>query len=601
MRNMKLYARLFISFLFVAVLAVAVGGVGIFGMLRISESGLYMKESITEPMPHLAFTERTLLTIRIHVREMVMASLKGDFALVETEFANIANLLPVLDQHMNAYRSLIQDPEVMRLFDEARALYENDLVPVVVSIYAASQIADIPAIFSAMELCRYYSDRILDNFARCFEIMIYQAQVASLYATNMAQTLLIAIIIALVIAVVATVVLAFYVSGMISKPINFLTSALEDVAGGDLTKRLAEEGQDEVATASRSYNKTMEELKKMISTIKNQSEKLSDGGSLLANDMNQTATAINEITDNIKTIQGRVMNQSASVSETHSTMEQVVANLNKLNSHVEKQSVNVSMASSAIEQMVGNTRSVTETLFKNAVNVKALKEASDVGRDGLSEVSADIQEIARESEGLLEINSVMQTIASQTNLLSMNAAIEAAHAGEAGRGFAVVADEIRKLAENSGKQSKIIGTVLKKIKESIDKITRSTGSVLNNFEAIDSSVRVVAEQEENILKTMEEQGMGSKQILEGMGTVNEITRQVKNSTSEMLEGAKEVIQESENLEKATQEITSGMNEMAMGTEKINMAVNHVNDLSGKNSEGITVLIKEVSRFKVDSR
>jgi len=148
--------------------------------------------------------------------------------------------------------------------------------------------------------------------------------------------------------------------------------------------------------------------------------------------------------------------------------------------------------------MIANIDSVTGTLVSNAGNVKTLQDASEAGRAGLQEVAADIQEIARESEGILEINSVMANIASQTNLLSMNAAIEAAHAGETGKGFAVVADEIRKLAESSGEQSKTIGTVLKKIKGSIDKIKRSTENVLNKFEAIDSSVRTVAQQEENI-------------------------------------------------------------------------------------------------------
>jgi len=222
-----------------------------------------------------------------------------------------------------------------------------------------------------------------------------------------------------------------------------------------------------------------------------------------------------------------------------------------------------------------------------------------VGRTGLSDVASDIQEIARESEGLLEINSVMENIASQTNLLSMNAAIEAAHAGEAGKGFAVVADEIRKLAESSSNQSKTIGAVLKKIKSSIDKITQSTGNVLNKFEAIDTNIKVVAEQEDNVRSAMEEQGIGSKQLLQGVGNVNDITRQVKSGSNEMLEGAKEVIRESENLEKATQEITLGMNEMSDGADRVNQAVNNVNDISRKNRDAIDVLIKEVSRFKVE--
>ncbi|MDR3247968.1 MAG: methyl-accepting chemotaxis protein, partial [Treponema sp.] len=239
------------------------------------------------------------------------------------------------------------------------------------------------------------------------------------------------------------------------------------------------------------------------------------------------------------------------------------------------------------------------TLVKNSENVRDLIGASEVGRTGLQEVATDIQEIARDSEGLLEINAVMENIASQTNLLSMNAAIEAAHAGEAGKGFAVVADEIRKLAESSGEQSKTISTVLKKIKESIDTITRSTNSVLNKFEAIDEGVKTVSVQEENIRAAMEEQSVGSRQILEVIGQLSEITQSVKSGSDEMLEGSREVIAEGKSLEKATQEITSGMNEMVTGADQINVAVNQVNDISGQNKEDINVLVKEVSRFKVE--
>jgi methyl-accepting chemotaxis protein len=180
----------------------------------------------------------------------------------------------------------------------------------------------------------------------------------------------------------------------------------------------------------------------------------------------------------------------------------------------------------------------------------------------------------------------------------MNAAIEAAHAGEAGKGFAVVADEIRKLAENSGEQSKTISTVLKKIKDSIDKIIKSTGNVLNKFEAIDNGIKIVSDQEENIRSAMEEQGAGSKQILEAIGQLNETTRMVKGGSEEMREGSRQVIQESRNLELVTQEITNGMNEMATGADQINAAVNQVNTISSVNKANIDILVKEVSKFKV---
>jgi methyl-accepting chemotaxis protein len=248
--------------------------------------------------------------------------------------------------------------------------------------------------------------------------------------------------------------------------------------------------------------------------------------------------------------------------------------------------------------MVANINSVTNTLVNNVANVNTLLEASEAGKTGLQEVAADIQTIARESEGLLEINAVMENIASQTNLLSMNAAIEAAHAGEAGKGFAVVAGEIRKLAESSSGQSKTIGTVLKKISESIKKITASTDNVLKRFEAIDSSVKTVSLQEGNIRNAMEEQNEGSKQLLNSAGGLKETTQQVKSGSEEMLVGSKEVMHESRNLEKITQEITGGMNEMAAGADQVNIAVNNVNEMTTKNREAIDTLLKEVSRFKI---
>jgi methyl-accepting chemotaxis protein len=409
------------------------------------------------------------------------------------------------------------------------------------------------------------------------------------------------LIAAIAIIIVITVIL-FIIISRTTKPITTVSDTLKDISEGegDLTRTVNIKSKDEVGDLAGYFNETLAKIRKIVLTIKDEAASLYDIGNDLASNMTETASAMNEITGNIDSIKGRVVNQSASVTETSSTMEQITGNIEKLSETIQNQSASVSQASSAIEEMMANIQSVTQTLVKNVENVKALSEASQSGHEGLQEVAGEIQEIARESEGLMEINAVIDNIASQTNLLSMNAAIEAAHAGEAGKGFAVVADEIRKLAENSSGQSKTINEVLKKITDSIEKISTSTTAVLTRFDAIAHGVTTVAEQEQTIRSAMEEQTEGSRQILDGVAKVRDITTQVKNSAQEMLEGSRQVVTESRNLEAVTEEISNGINEMAGGADQINTTVVHVNDISGRNKDGITVLTEAVAKFRVES-
>ncbi|MDR2028617.1 MAG: methyl-accepting chemotaxis protein [Treponema sp.] len=412
------------------------------------------------------------------------------------------------------------------------------------------------------------------------------------------------LLIGIVIAVLMLLVIsagALFLSRSISSPLKQMVLVLNDIGEGDLTKRLQSKSRDEIGDMTRSFNTTLEKIRGLILMIREKARSLSKTGTELSTNMNTTAAAIDEITANIQGLKTQVNNQNAGVDEAGRAMEKISANIEDLNAQIDKQAESVAQSSSAIEEMLANIQSVTTTLIKNTGNVRELAEASGIGRTGLEEVAADIQGIARESEGLLEINAVMENIASQTNLLSMNAAIEAAHAGEAGKGFAVVADEIRKLAESSGEQSKTISGVLKKIKDSSDRITRSTNEVLNKFEAIDAGVKTVSDQEENIRNAMEEQGQGSKQILDAVSRLNEITGGVKGSSREMNIGSKEVIAASRTLEAITQEITNGMKEIASGTDQINIAVNQVNEISNRNKSDINELIQEVNKFKIEEQ
>jgi len=408
------------------------------------------------------------------------------------------------------------------------------------------------------------------------------------------------IVLLAVVAIVIITIVVVLLTRRLVEPIRKTVAMLKDLSEGegDLTKRLTVKSTDEIGEMAVSFNLVLDKVRNLVVAIKGQAEVLSGVGVELASSMNETAAAVQQISANLESIKNQTINQSASVTETNSTMEQITLNIQKLDGHIDRQAASVTQSSSAIEEMLANIDSVTQTLTKNATNVTELSAASDKGRTDLGAVSTKIREVAKDSQGLLEISGVIQDIASQTNLLSMNAAIEAAHAGESGRGFAVVADEIRKLAESSGAQAKTISSMLKKIKDSVEGITFSTDAVLGQFEDIDRRIREVAEREQGIRNAMEEQGSGSKEILSAVSELNDITSQVKMGSDEMLTGSQEVIRESGNLGRISGEVAGGMNEMATGVEEISVAVNRINDISQTNKRSIEQLLAEVGKFRV---
>ena len=388
---------------------------------------------------------------------------------------------------------------------------------------------------------------------------------------------------------------------MIFSRLNHISFILKEISlgEGDLTRRIDVDREDEIGELSNYFNLTLDKIKNLIVVIKGESGNLHNIGNELASNMQQTAGAVNQITTSIQEIKNKVGSQSDSVIESHATMRNVSSNIEKLGMNVEAQSASVSKSSSAIEEMLANIQSVTQTLVRNAENVDELIKESEEGRGSIQKVSQDIMQIAKESEGLLEINGVMENIASQTSLLSMNAAIEAAHAGETGKGFEVVAGEIRKLATDSAAQSKTISEVLQRIQIAIETITESTNAVLDKFGVIEERVKTVSTQETHIRTAMEEQGQGSQTILQAVSQMNEETQKVKDGSVEMLKGSNEVINESKNLESMSGEISRGMNEMALGADSINKAILLVYDISKKTKEHIETLFEEVSVFKVE--
>jgi methyl-accepting chemotaxis protein len=383
------------------------------------------------------------------------------------------------------------------------------------------------------------------------------------------------------------------------KPLDEAVGQLGEIAETwDLTRRFKVTGSDETGRLAEILNFTFRRIQELVTVINSRAHSLAETETELAQQMNTTAASVSQIAAATQNIRGQTESQVGQVGRVDTSMANIIALVEKLNGHIRKQSENVSQSSSAIEQMFANISMVADNLEKNSGNVRALEESSGLSRKDLETVSQEFKDITKQAEGLLEINSVINNIASQTNLLSMNAAIEAAHAGDTGKGFAVVAGEIRKLAENSSSQSRTIADMVKKMKGAIDTITKSIGSVLSRFEDIDLKVKTISEQETEIRGAMEEQETGSKQILEAVTQLKDLTGTVLTDAGAIVVEGNAVIDESKNLKGITAGIERGMHEMAAGAEHIKTAVNRVNEISNENKNSADILIGEVLKFKV---
>jgi methyl-accepting chemotaxis protein len=658
--RLTVQTKLLAAFAVVLCLMGIVGGVGIGSLGTVSGLMADMYDNSLLPVQNLGGATAHFDRVRVNVYGSILANDQNEIAAAEKKIADEqAAMLAAIDSYSKTDLSS-EEQQWLPKFQAAWSAYKADLDNLILLIRDNKDQEAQALVTSSMAPKAQVVDDVLNKL---IEINTVSAKDADQQGTGTYESSRMTMLSILVLAVLIGFGIALFLSRSISKGMGAMARAAEGLAEGDVDQKLEINSSDEIGQTAGSLRKTIGYMKDMASVaeaisrgdltqkVEPRSSKdalgvafermignlreivggvatsataLKDASEQLSSSSEQAGAATTQIATTIQQVAKGNQDQSAAVQESTASVEQLARAIDQIARGSQDQAKSVQKAASSVSQLSASVTQVAaaskevsaaaqqahqsatsggETVRKTTQGMAAIKSSTDV-------VATRIAELEKYSEQIGSIVEAIDDIAEQTNLLALNAAIEAARAGEHGRGFAVVADEVRKLAERSSKSTKeiadLIGRVQKGTREAVSATEQGAKEVESGFRLAEqagealkeilAAAQAAAGQGAQIASAVSQMEGASQQVVVVMDSVSAVVEESTATTQEMAASSHQVTDAIEKVAAVSEETSAAAEEVSASTEEMSAQVEEVVALAQNLSQLAEELQESVNKF-----